>query len=199
VPDSEQVSENGNDALDRLRHINERFENRLTLDNPGFVKRYLKGELALLLHMRLFDIDIVAHLQRADRATEVCSADKAENTRVCIGHAGVHSCHVIARECPIFEPHCDSKQKTMLRDIVQLIELPEQVPDSVTTFVWFDFVDAFNRIFPQRELYFSTELGRFVFSGTLGYREIEFAQASSRPKRDWPSRRSRKQDGRVRS
>ena len=46
------------------------------------------------------------------------------------------------------------------------------MPYSVPTFVWFDFIESFNRNFPQK-LYFSSELGRHVMFGTLRNREID--------------------------
>src|SRR5438477_11554353 len=116
--------------------------------------------------MRLLDVNIIAHLQRADRATEIGSTEKAEDSGISLRHTGLHSSQIISRERPLFEPHCDSEQQSVLCEIVQLIELPEEMPNPVPTFVWFDFIESFNRIFPE-QLYFSSELGRHVFSGSL--------------------------------
>jgi hypothetical protein len=53
-------------AVDAISHLHDRFQNRLTLNNPRFVDRYIKAELNLLIQFRVRGIDpeFFACLQR---------------------------------------------------------------------------------------------------------------------------------------
>src|SRR5262245_24738964 len=42
----------GKQVADSIKHFLKRFNDRLTLDNPRFEERYLKGELHLLCHFK---------------------------------------------------------------------------------------------------------------------------------------------------
>ena len=46
---SQEQSQIGNDVVNKIHHTLERWDQRLTLDNPNFIDRYEKGELQILL------------------------------------------------------------------------------------------------------------------------------------------------------
>ena len=117
-----------------------------------------------LIHVRRFDIDYVAHLQRFVGTSEIGESNQFQNSRVAFGHGATHPSQVILRERPMFIPHSGCEQQAVFIEIVKFAELPEQI---IPTFVWFERVDAFNRLFP-RHLYFSTVFGRHVFVGGIG-------------------------------
>ena len=53
-PQSDQQGlETENQVVNIIRHLNERWEQRLTLDNLRLAERYVKGELHLLIHFRV--------------------------------------------------------------------------------------------------------------------------------------------------
>ena len=42
-----------NDVFDIVGDLNKRWQNRLTLNNPNFVERYVKAELQVLVHFAI--------------------------------------------------------------------------------------------------------------------------------------------------
>lgn len=50
-------SERIDNAADAIRELNKRFHERLTLDNPRFVDRYLESKLHLLVRFGVSGID----------------------------------------------------------------------------------------------------------------------------------------------
>src|SRR5262245_20505769 len=64
---NEQRLETNNDVINRLHHIMERWQERLTLDNLRIADRYVKGELHILVRFRIGGIDEehIAFFQRA--------------------------------------------------------------------------------------------------------------------------------------
>jgi hypothetical protein len=53
----EQGAEAQNEAIDQIRHVLKRFNDRLTLANLRLAERYLKAEIQLLVHFRIGQID----------------------------------------------------------------------------------------------------------------------------------------------
>src|ERR1700694_2119513 len=62
----EQRLEVGHNVAHKIRHPLERFENRITLNNPRFAERYIEQEIYLLVHFRIRGVDeeFVAYLER---------------------------------------------------------------------------------------------------------------------------------------
>jgi len=49
-PSEQEWRAAGKKSLDQLKNSINRFNDRLTLDNPRFVERYIAGKMQLLLH-----------------------------------------------------------------------------------------------------------------------------------------------------
>ena len=56
----EQGFEAGDQAVNRIRHLPERFEQRFTIQNPRLAERYIKAERHLLLYGGVREIDGVS-------------------------------------------------------------------------------------------------------------------------------------------
>src|SRR5262249_44116428 len=63
----QKTSDLVNDVADELRGLMERFNQRLTLNDPRLIERYINAEIHLLIHFRVREIDeeFVACFQRA--------------------------------------------------------------------------------------------------------------------------------------
>ena len=46
----------GNDAVNEIRHILERFDRRFRFDNPRCIERYVEGEVSILCHFLVYSI-----------------------------------------------------------------------------------------------------------------------------------------------
>src|SRR5258708_35314361 len=59
-------TETHDQAIDQIRHLLERFNDRLTLGNLRLAERYLKAELTVVVHFRIsfVDVELVACFQR---------------------------------------------------------------------------------------------------------------------------------------
>lgn len=169
----EKRPEGENNVINQIKHLLERFEQRLTLSNPRLSKRYDEVTLQLLLHFRTRDgEEFVACLQREDRRCE--RHEKVGPVGIRKGHIRPVTTSKRLHDGSAFTwrdaaevirvSHCD--QQAVLVDVVKFVEQPERV---VPTFVWFDRVDYVYSILPHA-LYFSSASG-FVYRGTVKNRE----------------------------
>ncbi len=153
---SEVRLESDNQVVNQLNEILERFNERLTLDNIRLGDRYIKGEVHLLIHIRLAGKEYVADLQRLTELreaefTEVCKANSARlpsagNRKGCLRHTN-NGC----------------EQNMVLVGNVQSMEHPES--HTLPTLVRFGCVNCiYSRL--RHALYASMTLG-FVFRGKL--------------------------------
>src|SRR6266849_535187 len=127
--------EGDNDALDQCRQLMERFEHRLTLDNPRFVERYVESKLQLWIKFSIRGVDVkfIAHLQREEN---VCGFEESIYAGHVLGmgkrlwhHLGYGGPKIDALE---HRPH--GNQQAVFLDVVKAVEHPEWV---IPTLVWF--------------------------------------------------------------
>jgi len=109
-------------ALDRVRKHIERWDNRLTFDNLRLGERYFKEGLHIYVCFKVSrnPQQFVAHLHRTPSKLKYPPALKAF--------------------VEILTSDNRNNQKTVLVDIVKMVEAPKRV---IPTFVWFDRVDSF--------------------------------------------------------
>ena len=167
VPSLEPSGEGRNDALDKCRELMERFEQRLTLDNPRLIQRYIASELYLLIRFRIGGIDeeFIACLQREKGV--LGSDEYTDRWRIKIGERPPHMLPHMRYEIESWKHRTNGDQQAVFVDIVKSVECPEII---IPTLVWFERVDCFERLIP-RTLHFSVFLG-FVFLGIACDREI---------------------------
>jgi hypothetical protein len=69
----QQRSTIGDDVANRIVHTFERFNNRITLNNPEFGERHVKRQIYILVRLRIGDIDeeFVACFQRIILSAEL--------------------------------------------------------------------------------------------------------------------------------
>ncbi len=161
--------EGGNDALDQCRELMERFEQRLTLDNPRFIERYLESKL--LLRIRFF---IWGSNEEFEAVFQREPTIGGTNEHVHAGEGGFDfrgkttaPSHVLA-DINASRLRADRQQQAVLFDVVQFVEGPQEV---IPSLVWFEQVDRIERIL-MGSLYFSALFG-FVFSGIVGKRKVD--------------------------
>ena len=163
---------------DKLRHLMQGFNNRLTLDNPRFIKCYINVKLHILLNFRFGDSsEYVACFQDAnilrlyhdstnvgERLSGMASSPHFEDV-----------CSLSWRRCVrgIESPNC--KQKAVLVDVVESMEPPEYF--AISSVVWLEGVDSLNRILPKR-LYLPSKVGRKVFVGRFADWETSLERRS---------------------
>lgn len=170
--------------LDRVRELHERWQQRLTLDNLALAKRYLEGELRILLHLTRPRRDMGADagaeefcavLQRelsVGRTEGVLGEGLGPGRRLAplvLGRArgGHHEPPRLLRhrakvedEVPVGCAYRD--EQTVL---VHVVELGDPVERVVPSLVWLDRLDKVHRRL-ARALYFSQALG-FKFLGSV--------------------------------
>ncbi len=158
-----------NDVSDKLCHLMQRFDNRLALDNLRLVERYIEMEFHILLHFRMLDgVDFVASIER-DRSYALQSSNKSE--RGTIGLVSESDSDLTPfrwRHASRRIRDAGGQQQTVLVNLVKLMETPERI---IPSFVWFERVESFYDILPK-SLYFSTNVGRHVFRGTVNNGEL---------------------------
>lgn len=156
VPKSEQEwREIGDRAVNNIRHAMKRFHNRLTLDNPRFIERYIKRELQLVILFRIGDIneEFCAYLQRE----QAVSGDNIKPfAAASLGRPDTNRAESAAVR----------NQSAVLVSIVKSMETPKRV---IPTLIWFDRIDRVHGLLPHA-LYFSARFG-FVFHGAIGNRK----------------------------
>src|ERR1700676_4870086 len=138
----EQRPEIGKNVADKIRHTLERFENRITLNNPRFAERYIKQEIYLLVHFRIRGVDeeFVAYLEREHPV----GRGSIEVERGRIGESVL--LHNLGEKGPRVRPdvhgieRCPhSDQQTVLVNAIESVEPPEGV---IPSLVWFGGVDS---------------------------------------------------------
>lgn len=149
----------------------QRVDNQFALNNPRFVERYAKGELKVVLHVRVRNgKEYFAYFQGK---TGVSGVSRLNNhSRQIGGGEGVR----VAREenscdlLPLTRQHvvmrdraCSRKQKAMLVDVVKVMETPEI---NIPSIVWFEPVDD-GLCSCMDSLYYSSSLGRSIFLRTI--------------------------------
>lgn len=172
MQNSEKVSETRNDDIvHQLEHDVERLNQRLTIHNLRLVDSYLKGKLQLLIQFYdpMLDVNYVAHLQRFRGAAKTGVLNKAQDSRISIRHGGSHLQCVDPCCGSMLETHCSREQETMLVDIVQSAESPQNV---IPSSVWFESVETFNSV-ATGLFYYSTMCGRHVVSLVLSERKVD--------------------------
>lgn len=119
----------GSDALDKINHLMERWENRITIRNLRLSNRFINFELHILLHLRI----------NASEVWGIC-------LEPIIPVEPVPPKQIIMRH---------GKKGAVFVDIVKLMDSPERI---VPAFVWFERIDSFYRFWPHA-LYFSSLVG----------------------------------------
>ncbi len=135
-------SERLDDAVHAITELHKRFKDRLTLDNPRFVDRYIEGKLNLVVRfsVRLVKEEFFALFQREEILLHFADHEGAD---------------IEALKCG---PDCHNQ--AVFVDIVQAMEGPEIGP--IASRVWFDRFERIHRILPH-SLYFSRKAGFEIF------------------------------------
>ncbi len=172
VQSNEQRVEIENDLPNKLRHLVERCDNALALDNRRFIERYVKMEMHILLQFRFMNgPEFVASFQRDgdytfESSSQIGKGMAVIGTRVDFDDGLSFGWRHTARV------RCDAggKEQAVLVDCVKAMEFPERVVP-IPSFVWFERIESFNNVLPK-ELYFSTNVGRHVFRGVVDNWEL---------------------------
>ncbi len=176
---NEEALKAGDDAINKLRELMERFKDRLTLDNLRLAERYVKGELLILVHMRSSccptnapDFGVIfqgSHILRSKRKWPRKVVRESRDGIASGGpHAGQHDSECGAE---IVDHRgidgCDRHQEAVFVEVVKLMQHPELV---IPSLVRFGRIDGLYRGWTH-SLYFSRTRG-FVFIDALCDREI---------------------------
>lgn len=174
------------DVPDKLGDLIQRWNDRVTFENPRFSERYYKGEIHFLVCFRYREPgEHVASIQREwgagfslenQRLLAAPDVPVAESERSPV-HRHIASRHRMGR---ILSSH--RQQKVMLVDDVRLVQTEQDFAPSSA--IWFDSLDSFNRVWPE-SLYYSLRRG-FVFlgsrepsgevSGVVSNREVKLSE-----------------------
>jgi hypothetical protein len=159
---SKETLETCNDAADKLRHMVERFKNRLTSDNLRLSERYINSELKVLVASSLVsrsgDVrDFIACYQRAKFSREVdCYSFPDAGLKVVHGGS-------------------DCQQDAMLVDDIEIVEMQERI---VRGHVRLYSTESFCRA-RANHLYVSLAAGGGILLDGLANREIRVPVRSS--------------------
>jgi len=149
-----------NNAINDVRKLIERWENRLTLKNLSLSKRYLKGELVLHLHWRGNLSSEMTHYCAVFHGSEKILPSHLDRG---VGFGG-------DEETP--EGADSQRQHLMFVSGIDGVQIPECF---VPTLVGFGRLDDIHRRFLVRTLWFSLKSG-FEFVGGVEDREIGLAR-----------------------
>ena len=144
VSSFEKQPEAFNQTLNKIHHLMERWEQRITLRNLRLSDRFLKLELHILLDFIVKD---------TGERWIACLEKIPEGREPIVQHDAIA---------------VNRKQSTMLIDVVKLVDSPEQI---VPILVWLECIDSFYG-FGAHTLYFSSLLP-FVSNGILSNREFD--------------------------
>jgi hypothetical protein len=163
-----QSSERKNDIQNEIRHLFERFDNRLTLGNLCIIKHYIEMKVHILLHLRFLEgEECVVSLQN-EPADLRLSERPAQIGRHPSGVTGKVSsdgfCPLTWQEAVRHVRDTKPMQHTVLVNVVELMESPEY--RTLPAFVWFDSVYGVYSVLPHA-LYFSQFSG-LVLRGAFG-------------------------------
>jgi hypothetical protein len=171
----EQGLEVGHNVADQVRHTMERFDQRLALGNLRLAERYGKEELHILVFFSIgrSDVEYVACFKRNESIRGSDKDIRNDNVRRIASDVRPELLHRSLHRGANIEGSITRNgrnQQAVFINIVKFAETPEHI---VSTLVWFERVDSFNRIWPHT-LYFSSSVG-FVFRGTggIGNRETD--------------------------
>jgi hypothetical protein len=163
-PALEQGFECGQNAPDQIRHLKERFDQRLTLDNPRLAERYLKGEFQIILRFGsrgYVDGEHMALLKRKGiRALPDDEGKVSAHEKGAILDKGLFDLG-IAPEDNSAEYASHGHYQAVLVDVVQPIENPEGV---IPTLVGLDCVNCVDCIRPH-SLCYSWRVGFVLLGG----------------------------------
>jgi hypothetical protein len=175
----EHRSQIGNDVLNKIAHTLERWEQRLTLENPRLVEHYLEMELHVIVHLGVRFVHEKDFSSGHDREFALYSNNELTRLESFAegGKAGIFFPEGIKDgvegKTSIFGEN--RKQQTMLIADAQTVKFPEHVPLAST--VRLEFADSLYSLIPK-SLYFSERFG-FVFRGVFGNREEGLVQFES--------------------
>jgi hypothetical protein len=165
-----------NQVVNEIRHLLERWEHRLTLDNPRFIERYAKAELHLLAHFKLpagIERDFVAYFQ----AIEVRASSPQDHI---VGHREVSDDFRSDVFDQALQRYVWIRNRRYRNEQAMLISTVQAIEDgqlrTLSSVVWFDTVDRVYSVLPQA-LYFSRSAG-FVQRGAAVGGKIEVSGRS---------------------
>ena len=167
-PISSHNTESAEHALSRVQHLMERQRNSLTLDNPRFVERYLNSELWINVHFRIGNSAEYAaclqYFQGSPRSNVAHHVVRKRESLSRVFPGPVLSKFLRRSECFRIEriPRRYSKQQAVFVDIVKLAQSPRPV---VSSFVWFDAIEEFYKMFPSTLNYLSSRRSVVTFGG----------------------------------
>ena len=165
----EQRSQIDNDSVDKIKHTLQRWEQRLTVENPKFVERYKKGEIHVLLHCSAGNVhqEYFIVFQGAEGSGD------GDYPRVRFRRLW-ELLRVQARQMHSEIRSSNGNRETVFVDNTQAVQAPENI--ALPSLVWFDSADRIYSVLPK-SLYLSKSFG-FVFRGAVGYWEVDFAFAN---------------------
>src|SRR3954451_9615747 len=143
---TQEGAKTSNSVCDEIRELLYRWKDRLTLDNPRLVERYMKSDLHLLVRFRVGGIDehLVACLEREQ---VVSWSEKSAQERQISTRDSSHVFTHMSAEVEALEGRTDRHQKTMLVDVVQGMQDPEIMP--IPSLVWFDRLERIYSLLPH--------------------------------------------------
>lgn len=158
-------SETVDDAIHEAGDVLERWEQRLTIDNPDFIERYKKGEIQVLLDVSagIVPKQYVIVFQGTPKVGD------ADYPRIKFRRFW-KQLRIKARQMHAEICSGNSDRQTVFLDNTQAVQTPENV--ALASAVWLDSADYVYSVLPH-SLYLSHSFG-FVFRGTLADREITF-------------------------
>ncbi len=162
----EQRSKADTEVSKRVRHVLEKYNDRLTLENTRFVERYENGELHFLLEFSagLVPKNYVVYFERAFEGVYT------QYPRVRLRRFR-EQLRIQARQMYSQISSGNGDRESVFINDAEFVKLPE--PNACPTFVWFNRADLIYGILPQ-SLYLSRCSG-FVFRGAVEDRERDFA------------------------
>src|SRR5216683_1218664 len=140
-----QRTEAGNQAIDQIRHVLKRFDQRLRLKNLRLAERYIEAELHLLVHFRIREIgeEFVAYLQRAQAVSgpqEEIHHRKVSEPSGGFGIGGQTLLKTAMKQGTNIDAakgRPNGGQSPVFVDVVKLVESPESI---VPTFIRLDCI-----------------------------------------------------------
>lgn len=172
----QKTPEGSDEVVDQVRHVLNRYQNRLTVDNSRCVERYIKNEASLLVHVMLdgTGVECVAHFHAHERVSgsdhELLALfpDKLDECRVSSEGALLKGVgEVVGNVYPEIKS-ANQERCPVFVGVVQFIQLPQGV--SFPSLVRFCCIDCIYNGLPNA-LYRSFSSG-WVIRGATRNREI---------------------------
>ena len=172
-PKKSKLVKRHGDVTDVMRGLMEHLQDGLSLGNLRLCERYLDGEISLLLRLRWrVDSEYITSFQVEKRSDSFRQKDHGILLSRELLKSRPEQVPHLCQLCGIhrFEPilTSESEQETMLVNIVQPMNLPENF--SLTSRVRFDLPESFFST-RRKALFYSPNTG-FKFLGKLTNREI---------------------------